>query len=281
MKLSVVIPTCNRNDLLSNCLDLFDKSYQTYSGDYEVLVTDDSRGAGAKELIKNKYPQVKWIEGPKRGPAANRNNGADHVSGEWIVFIDDDCLPDKNLLLNYSLAISAKPEINVFEGCIIADRPQLAFNEESPINITGGHLWSCNFAIKRDLFFSLQGFDDKFPYAAMEDVEFNYRLKKSGVEIFFVKDAYVIHPWRLQKATAKKTYERFQSSAYFLRKHPEMTEQLNFLYNARIAVNGIKSLIVDSFKYRFRGFGSKFIYILMQCYFSLYKLFNMKGYLKR
>ena len=35
------------------------------------------------------------------------------------------------------------------EGSIEADRDKQRYDEESPINIIGGQLWSCNFAISR------------------------------------------------------------------------------------------------------------------------------------
>ena len=63
----------------------------------EVIVSDDSKQCIAKELIQEKYSWVKWIEGPKKGPAANRNNGAKYATGDWFIFIDDDCEPQKDL----------------------------------------------------------------------------------------------------------------------------------------------------------------------------------------
>src|SRR5665213_3286620 len=104
MKFSVIIPTCNRNDLLRKCLDLLAPSNQTIDN-YEIIVTDDSKDGIAKDLIKQDYPWVCWVEGPKRGPAANRNNGAKTANGDWLVFIDDDCLPDKNVLNCYKNGI--------------------------------------------------------------------------------------------------------------------------------------------------------------------------------
>jgi len=276
---SIIIPTCNRNDLLSICLDLLAPGIQTSTtGNIEVIVTDDSKDKKAQNLIKEKYSWVRWIKGPERGPAANRNNGAANASGTWLIFIDDDCLPQKNLLASYYSAIGKNSNVNVFEGRITVDRPKLSFNEESPINENGGYLWSCNFAIKKEIFFAVKGFDEGFPFPAMEDVDFDYRLRKADIEIVFVKEAVVVHPWRLQKKIYRTTMNRFRSTQYFLKKYPELASKFNYMHNLRIAYKALKGLFTKSLAYKFRGFGSRVIFIFLQIYFVFYKVFNPKVY---
>ena len=44
MFLSVIIPTCNRNDLLRKCLNNLIPDFQSIdSSKYEIIVTDDSK----------------------------------------------------------------------------------------------------------------------------------------------------------------------------------------------------------------------------------------------
>lgn len=281
MLISVIIPTCNRNDLLSQCLNLLLNNRKTFLIDFEIIVSDDSHTNSTKELISQHYPNVTWIRGPKRGPAANRNNGARFANGEWLIFIDDDCLPNENLLTNYNTAIGSYPAILIFEGKISVDRPQRAFNEESPVNEFGGYLWSCNFAIKKEFLFSINGFDENFPFAAMEDVDLEYRIKKLGAEIVFVKGAEVIHPWRVQKNVYSITLKRFISAAYLVNKHPDLDNNLNYLYHMRIAFNAIKGLFSNALKYKFRGIGSRFTFILLQLFFSFLRLFKLESLINR
>src|SRR6476660_5056822 len=172
MFFSVIIPTCNRNELLSHCLDLLDKSVQTIDGStYEVIVTDDSKDNGARSIVNEKYEVVQWVEGPKKGPAANRNNGAKHAKGEWLVFLDDDCLPNLEILEKYNFLITSNPNIQVLEGLIERERRMKSPLERAPgnSNTKGGFLLSCNFAIKRNLFWEIGGFDENFKYPHMED----------------------------------------------------------------------------------------------------------------
>jgi GT2 family glycosyltransferase len=275
--ISVIIPTCNRNELLRKCLVQLAPSSQTIdASSYEVIVTDDSEQSKAKKLIVDEFPWAKWIEGPKKGPAANRNNGARKAKGDWLLFIDDDCLPNENILREYHHSSLINSNISVFEGRITADRLQRSFIEESPLNEYGGCLWSCNFMIDKQLFISkLQGFDEKFPYAAMEDVDLHYRLKKEGAGIIFLSNAWVIHPWRQQNNMVSITLKRFESTLYFLKKHPEMKSDINSLYYFRSFYNGFfKSTVKKSIEYKLRGISSKIGYDFLNLYFAIYSIFN-------
>lgn len=275
--LSVIIPTCNRNDLLALCLDHLDPSMQTLNFDqYEVIITDDGKNQQAKQLIKEIYPWAKWVAGPQKGPAANRNYGAKNAKGEWLIFIDDDCLPVKQILEVYHHALLNYQHILVFEGCIKADREQRSLAEESPVNETGGYLWSCNFMINKQLFLNdLYGFDEKFPYAAMEDVDLDYRINQNNIKKFFLKDALVIHPWRIQKHMYQITMKRFMSTLYFLKKHPEKKKEINSKYYLTAFYNSlIKDTLKNAIPCHFRGIFSKTVYDFMQLYFSAYLAIN-------
>lgn len=190
---SVIIPTYHRNDLLAKCLERLSPGVQTFPFErYEVIVTDDGRESTAKSLVEQKYPWVKWVEGPQKGPAANRNNGAQHAKGVWLVFTDDDCLPESNWLDAFSESI--KSNVWVYEGqttCMDGIHSPL---DHAPVNITGGYLWSCNLMILKTLFHRLKGFDDNFPYPHLEDVDFRERIEQSGNAFIFVEKAKIDHP---------------------------------------------------------------------------------------
>ena len=196
MKLSIVIPTCDRPATLRDCLLRLQAPNQTLSlENYEVIVSDDSRGQPAAEVLQDEFPTVTWVPGPRRGPAANRNAGAARASGEVVVFLDDDCLPQPGLLTAYATAF-ASGELMAAEGRIAADRPFKRMDEESPLNEFGGCFWSCNIAIRRDYFERIGRFDERFPAAAMEDVELRERILQSGTKIAFLREALVVHPVR-------------------------------------------------------------------------------------
>src|SRR5690606_24756010 len=153
----------------------------------------------------------------------------------------------------------------VYEGKTVADRPQVRYDEESPINETGGHLWSCNFAIKKTLFERLSGFDEGFPYAAMEDVDFHYRVAKVA-ECRFLPAAVIVHPWRRISADIWLT-KQYHSRIHFYRKH---RAELGFRYRYNMAKSFLATMAkggLDLFRFSFRGWKAYMTHCAMR--FSL------------
>jgi GT2 family glycosyltransferase len=252
---SVIVPTYHRNDLLAKCLDCLNPEVQLLLSDrYEVIVTDDGRDTTAEEMVRDKYPWAKWVAGASKGPAANRNNGASYARGEWLVFTDDDCVPDPQWLTAYSDAILQDTSCNVFEGRTYVDRPRHTLAEHSPSNETGGYLWSCNFAIRKETFKSLKGFEERFPYAAMEDVNFRLRLKQESHNFSFVQKASVCHPYRLSGGW--KELKRHQhSTLIYLSLHPEESGQINsYYYLYGTAQKLFRSTLPGLLEFKGRGF---------------------------
>lgn len=218
MKFSVIIPTCHRNDDLARCLELLAPGAQTLpAADYEVIVSDDGRISTAEVMVREQFLWARWVQGPRRGPAANRNCGARHATGDWLALTDDDCLPDPGWLAAY--AASATPEATVLEGKTVACGLRDRLDMESPVNETGGCLWSCNFSVRRAAFDGIGGFDEDFPGAAMEDMDLHERLKEAGHTAKFVPAALVRHPWRVRRGRA---FNRLHTAsvARFVAMHP-------------------------------------------------------------
>jgi GT2 family glycosyltransferase len=195
---SVVIPTRDRNETLALCLDRLAPGSQTLPHDqYEVIVADDSTRTAARDLVTERYPWARWIAGPQRGPAANRNVGASIARGEWLAFTDDDCLPAPEWLEAFSLARGEKAEaLEALEGRTTCRAGLNSPRQTAPVNLEGGVLWSCNFAIRRAGFERVGGFDERYPFAHMEDADLRIRLLKSGYMIRFVPSAEIDHPPR-------------------------------------------------------------------------------------
>src|SRR5258708_15985192 len=229
---SVIVPTCHRNDDLERCLKRLQVVNPTKLGlgdsaalivgrqrfQYEVIVTDDGTQTTAEGLVRETFPWVKWVKGPHRGPAANRNCGASQASGDWLVFIDDDCIPGSGWLRAYALAILDFPECAVFEGRTVPQGIKTRADQECPINLKGGYLWSCNFSIKRSLFLELGGFDDKFSFS-LEDMDFKIRLDSGRHPIKFVSEAQAEHPWRPNR-DIRFCITLAKSIDYFTANHP-------------------------------------------------------------
>lgn len=289
MKFSVVIPTYHRNEDLAKCLDCLapgkqrggvivddddltdgktspseDSAQASQSKPaeanptadaepfrYEVIVSDDGRESTAEAIMAERFPWARWVQGPQRGPAANRNNGAKQAKGEWLVFTDDDCLPQAKWLKAY---FDNSSETNVLEGKTIADRPRQRLDEEAPTNETGGYLWSCNFAIRKILFHRIKGFDESFPDAAMEDVEFRTRLTDHHVELHFVEKALVVHPYRKTRSNKLVKLRHLSYLNFKDLRGEKITRKDAYAYFFRGFRSMIKVTIPGCIKYKGRGF---------------------------
>lgn len=205
---SLIIPTCNRTNDLIRCLkEIFPQAADL--GNCEILVSDDGSSDETRQAVATCFHSVIWQQGPRRGPAANRNLGASRAQGNWLIFLDDDCIPVKNYLQAYHEAIIKTDPHVALEGATwrIGQLPSLLW--EAPHNPYGGTLISCNFAISKSFFNQIGRFDERYPGAAFEDTEFAARFLASGGRFEFVSQARIDHPIR-RVPSAKKLANRWE-----------------------------------------------------------------------
>jgi len=232
---SVVIPTYERPDDLRICLNSLSKNIQLGSPSYEIIVTDDSKSDESRKMVEKEFPDVSWGMGKQNGPAGNRNAGVFRAKGEWIVFLDDDCIADKGFINAYHNAIINSSDIVLFEGMIYPDRPRKTWAECCPENSNGGMFWTSNLCVKKDTFHEVGGFDERFR-VAYEDIDFAHRITDKNYDTKFVKEAAVCHPWRTLKNEENNwTPKGFEVSEplLFIKKHPDAKEHYSRLVYLR------------------------------------------------
>nr|WP_276617049.1 glycosyltransferase [Roseimicrobium sp. ORNL1] len=194
--LSVCIVTRGRPALLRECLEIVINGQSLSREHYDVIVSDDDPEHSAKKVVEE-FAGVTWVSGPARGVAANRNKVVGQSRGEWIVFVDDDELPEPNWLAEvHKAALSG--QWDVIEGVVQpTDYPDSIFwyapTVESP-----GLFCTANLAIRRDTFVALGGFDEQFAISH-EDMDLGRRIRNAGVPTTFLPKAVVKHPARRQK----------------------------------------------------------------------------------
>ncbi|PIK13751.1 glycosyltransferase [Halobacteriovorax sp. JY17] len=89
MKISVIIPTFNRAEILERSLkSVLQQSYQ----DFEVLIVDDGSTDKTYSTVKKYFSdkRVKYIYQSNKGVSAARNLGVSLSSYDWISFLDSD-----------------------------------------------------------------------------------------------------------------------------------------------------------------------------------------------
>lgn len=88
-KISVIIPTYNRRDMLCQCVDSI--LAQTYENK-EIIIVDDCSTDGTGDEVKARYgDRVRYYKnGRNMGCFYSRRFGFDSAEGELAVFVDDD-----------------------------------------------------------------------------------------------------------------------------------------------------------------------------------------------
>lgn len=227
MKVSVIIPTHNREGVLLKTLGAF--NYESFN-DFEVIVVNDGGKELSLDLTKYKFP-LHYLTQENNGPASARNKGADEAEGEFLIFIGDDCIPDENFVLNHYLELSQKQNVatqgltvwdrEIYDDFIFfLDKYGLQVNWNACKNQDGS--WkhkindefciTTNYGISRELFEYVGGFDESFKKAAWEDIEFGYRLASYGIsKTVFVPNAvnFHNHGYNIQKWINRQRTEGF------------------------------------------------------------------------
>jgi glycosyltransferase involved in cell wall biosynthesis len=192
---SIIIPTCNRTEDLRRCINTLFLQLPT-EGSVDIIVCDDGSSDESRKMLASDFPSVKWSQGPRRGPGANRNHGGKTSNSEWLVFLDDDCVPREGFLAAYLSAFEAAGPKSLFHGLTFPYPKLTSLGYESP-EVTGPNkiFASCNFAIRKSLFEVTGGFDERY-LIAFEDIEYFARLDRLGADAQCVSGAAVDHPLR-------------------------------------------------------------------------------------
>lgn len=94
MKLSVVIPLYNENELISQLVEEVSQSLKTIGKSFEIWCVDDGSNDNTLERVLNlrkTYPELKAVSLSRNfGLQAAINAGLDNATGEYVVIMDGD-----------------------------------------------------------------------------------------------------------------------------------------------------------------------------------------------
>ena len=123
MKVSVIIPVCNAEEYLRQCLDSI--VCQTLQ-DIEIICIDDGSTDNSIAILEEyarKDSRVEVICQPNAGAAAARNNGLLHAQGEYLSILDcDDFFEPDMLEKSYQRAKEADADMVVFRCDLYDDK---------------------------------------------------------------------------------------------------------------------------------------------------------------
>src|SRR5258707_1329615 len=240
-EVSVVIPTHNRLEVLAEVLQALE--FQQGPPSFEVVVVVDGSTDGSGDWLRSRSFRIplRVLLQENHGPAAARNTGVAAAAGRWVAFLGDDTVPSPGWLAAHREAHSRRGDdghlavigytgwhrrmrLNPFLRYVNDYGLQFGYaligdkKEDVPFNF----LYTSNLSMPRDLLLA-EPFDLRFPYAAWEDIEVSYRLRKRGVHIVYEASASVAHdhPTDLARFAARQERAGY-CAVVFHRLHPEL-----------------------------------------------------------
>jgi len=204
-EISIIIPSYNEESYIRETLESIKR--QPFK-DYEIIVVDKASTDRTEEIAR-KYAKV--IRDPRPGIALARNVGARHARGRILLYIDADTSIGRSTLLSYSAAMKDERIIAatgpIYPREKVSKSIELGYKFVSVLFVRLSILFrrpslvGSNFAIRKDVFDKVGGFNERF--MTYEDWDLSHRIKKFG-RVVYLNDAVVytsarrIHEWGIK-----------------------------------------------------------------------------------
>ena len=193
-RLSVVISVRNGARHLARCLPSLEPQR---SDIHELIVVDDGSADATSSVARAAGVTLVRLVAP-RGICAGRNAGAARASGEILAFIDADTVvrPGWAAALREAFATGASLVGGAShwpEPRTLAERYRSVSSQHDEQGLNGflPFIAGSNFAIRRDVFEQLGGFDETLP--GTEDVDLSFRAQLAGHRVTFADEAALVH----------------------------------------------------------------------------------------
>jgi GT2 family glycosyltransferase len=203
------------------------RSLAVRDGD-ELILSDNSGGVGPTDGVT-----VVEAAG-ERSPSHARNEGAARATGDWILFLDADCLPHP-LLIDAYFAEPVDDQVGALAGEVVPalGARTLAERYGAARNFLGqqAHLAhpfrpravAANLLVRRAAFEQLGGFVEGV--RAGEDTDFSWRLQDDGWTLE-PRPARVQHHYRATVGELRRQWRGYAAGrAWLARRYPGFTPE--------------------------------------------------------
>ena len=214
LKVSLIVPTCNRSTSLQRLLNSIDALVVPSAVCAEVLVVDNGSVDETPRILAERSNADRVVAfhsltETRKGKANALNAGIAAAKGNLFLIVDDDVVLDSQLLVRH-LEAYRENGFDALQGRILpgvdpggnhAEKTRLSeYNipyvdrGEEICEIRG--LTGTNMSFKREVIRKIGGFDSRLgPGAAgfSEDTEFSMRIRRAGFKIGYTPHAIVYH----------------------------------------------------------------------------------------
>ncbi len=219
------IITVNTNEL--HRLVKYLPSLMASRGEFEVLIADNGSRDGSLEYLASHYPDVRTLALEKNlGFCVANNRAAQSARGAFLVFLNPDTLVDPDWLVHLlrpfndaavglttaKILLMTHPDrINTCGNdvhlsgltlCRGMGRERKCYSVSEDVSAVSG----AAFAIRRDLFHQLGGFDEDF-FIYMEETDLSCRARLAGWRCAFVPESIVWHDYNLRFGSQKVFFQ--------------------------------------------------------------------------
>jgi glycosyltransferase involved in cell wall biosynthesis len=171
-------------------------------GRFEVIIVDDGSRDGTAhtcEEFKKNFPGMKYVSLAENvGSPAARNRGIRESRGNYLLFTDDDCLPEHDWIEQMNGALEGEPFVagavnssssNYFKLChnIAQFHPFFPGRKARYVDFIAG----ANMGFHRTVFEDLKGFAESRKLS--DDLELILRARSRGYRPYFTPEAVVLH----------------------------------------------------------------------------------------
>ena len=225
-EISVIIIARNQKDTISMCLE---SVLKLEHDNYEVIVVDDCSEDGTAAIAEKLPVQLIRLD-KHQGAASARNRGAECACGETLFFLDSDVVVEKNALSQIASAFHDFPSAQAVQGVYTRDsmpknlvtRYRDYFDDYKNQGVESDLVKVVStycFAIKKQVFSDLGGFDARIPQATVEDNDLGYRLFTSGHTVVRNRHLAVTHlkSYSLKSLLKRDYIVSFNMVKFFLR----------------------------------------------------------------
>jgi hypothetical protein len=275
---SIVIPVRDRSDLLVECLDALSRQ-DTDFGSCEVIVCDDGSRVDIETTIQNFrkfFPHFKLRRQEPSGPAAARNLGIRDSSGEIVVFIDSDVLPESEMVRLLIQYLKDNPTAMGAEAALVPFGEGSGPLWDAPASVEGGRFHTAAIAYRRAALVRAGGFDEEFKLPACEDAELAARILLQGA-IGFAPEAVARHPKRRITLRTHWKYQKYWKYVVILARRYGFSafpgNAVGRFPRLRIAVSAVLTLPMGRFFTGLRYLKHSISEGALACAFGLFDVF--------